>query len=168
MAAPWCSDGLEVCRLSLQHAQHAGVDGWGRRKEQPLLVSLRLSLRNPFTSAAAKDSLDESTMHYGLLAKRLRSVHPASDWESIEALAGRIHDAACNPTHAPQLLQACEVEIHLPKATLLGQEVSYVSRRRFANDGSEPRLDLALHLKAVTILTSVSYTHLTLPTIYSV
>ena len=46
---------------------------WLERREQPALASVSLWLRNSFTSAASQDALDDSTVHYGELSKRVRA-----------------------------------------------------------------------------------------------
>lgn len=46
---------------------------WGAPKEQPCLVSVNLVLSRGFDSAAGKDALDENTIHYGTLAKSIRT-----------------------------------------------------------------------------------------------
>lgn len=56
-----------------------GADPWGRAGpkqniNQPVLLSTRVSLRNPFTSASASDTVDSSTVHYGILSKEILKI----------------------------------------------------------------------------------------------
>ncbi|QSZ31254.1 hypothetical protein DSL72_000817 [Monilinia vaccinii-corymbosi] len=59
----------------LQVEAFIGADAWGwdwdvkNCQSQPILVSMSLSLRQPFSTASEKDDLTEDTIHYG----RLRS-----------------------------------------------------------------------------------------------
>lgn len=58
-----------------------GADPWGRDEphsqqifKQPVLLSARVSLREPFSSASVTDTVDSSTIHYGNLSKEILKV----------------------------------------------------------------------------------------------
>lgn len=57
-----------------------GVDVWGREengkvnKFQPVQISASIALNEPFKTAATSDSVDESTVHYGILSKEILKV----------------------------------------------------------------------------------------------
>jgi dihydroneopterin aldolase len=128
---PWCRDGIRIQDLTLQHSPHSGLDAWGREKEQPILLSVSLSFRQAFDSAAGQDALDDSTMHYGILAKNLRALNPSPSsadhaWDTLDDLADRIHQAILDTPPGGDLLQSCQIEIKLPKASLMGDFVTYV------------------------------------------
>jgi dihydroneopterin aldolase len=46
---------------------------WGLKKEQPAYFNIHLNLQREFKTAASSDALDDSTIHYGELAKRIRA-----------------------------------------------------------------------------------------------
>jgi dihydroneopterin aldolase len=57
---------------NLQTTLPIGTDAWGRpAKQQPVLLTCIVSLRQPFSSAASTDSVTKSTVHYGILSKSL-------------------------------------------------------------------------------------------------
>lgn len=57
---------------NLQTTLPVGTDAWGRpAKQQPVLLTCVVSLRQPFSSAASTDSVTKSTVHYGILSKSL-------------------------------------------------------------------------------------------------
>jgi len=149
----WCNDGIEINNLSLEHSQRVGHDAWSRKKEQPLAVTVRLALQSAFTTAAASDALDDSTMHYGHLAKRLRSIKPVSGWESVADFTTRVHEAICDQATARRLLDSCEVIVTLPKATLLGTRVSMKSSVAYQGDSNGHKL--TLHLQSINIATLI-------------
>lgn len=146
---PWCRDGISVQNLSLQHAPHSGLDAWGREKEQPVLLSVSLAFRRGFDSAANRDALDESTMHYGILSKNLRSMKPIQGWETLDHLAGRVHQTILDTPPGSSLIQSCQIEIKLPKACLLGDYVNYAY---FVQDDHVGRV---LHLERIYIPTLI-------------
>ncbi len=55
---------------NLQATIRVGRDAWGRDgKVQPVLISATVSLRRPFHDASVQDTVDASTIHYGVLSK---------------------------------------------------------------------------------------------------
>ena len=151
----WCRDGIEIKDLSLEHSQRIGYDAWSRKKQQPLSITVRLALRSAFTTAAASDALDDSTMHYGHLAKRLRGLRPASGWERVDEFARRVHEAICDPATARRLLEGCEVTVAMPKATLLGTSVFLKSDIAYQQDSKQANDTLTLHLHSINIATLI-------------
>jgi dihydroneopterin aldolase len=147
---PWCRDGIRVEDHSLQYAPKSAIDAWGREKQQPVLLSVSLSFRQGFDTAANQDALDESTMHYGLLSKNLRSLKPVQEWETLDNLAHRIHQTILETPPGAALVQSCQIEIKLPKASLLGDYVNYVY---FVED--EEDTGRVLHLSRVFIPTLI-------------
>lgn len=147
---PWCNDGISLRNLRLEHTQRVGSDAWGRQKAQPLLLSVNVSFRRSFATAADKDALDESTLHYGLLAKRLRALNPVDEWESLDSFAQRVHDDLQAYTVALDIIEACQVVVHLPKASLLGQAVSFSHSVSYATTRPQATSKV-LHLEAVSV-----------------
>lgn len=113
-------DKIIVRNLSV--TANAGRDAWGRKKEQPALVSVAIHLASNFESASSGDTVDSSTIHYGQLSKLLVSeIERRRDvWHSthelvtdLEKEVGRLADDST--------IQATEVDILYPKGTLLGE-----------------------------------------------
>ncbi|KAI9672378.1 MAG: hypothetical protein M1817_003400 [Caeruleum heppii] len=104
-----------------------GVDAWGRKKKQPLQISVKVSLAQPFASAAEQDQVDQSTVHYGLLSKAVKSMIEAHAHEelSLASMSDKILDAALDSwSGAPEgLMDAIQIWVFLPKASLLGRGI---------------------------------------------
>ncbi|KAF2151437.1 hypothetical protein K461DRAFT_314281 [Myriangium duriaei CBS 260.36] len=143
-------DGISVHNLILQHSQRVAKDAWSRAKEQPLLVTVHLGLRTSFTTAAAADSLDSSTVNYGSLSKKIRDVRPAEKWESLDDLTSRIYQAVTQLA-SPKSLESSVVQLGLPKASLLGSEVVFTQHRQHLIGLALPRLRRELSLRKVSI-----------------
>ena len=107
-------------------------DAFGRsQKAQPILITLALSLHNPITSAALTDTVDVSTVHYGKLSKSILSAVSArtSDPLTTHELMRLIEAAALATVPCPEAIQALEMTVALPKASLLGQGVEVTYRK---------------------------------------
>lgn len=137
---PWCNDGVSVRNLQLQAPPHHALDAWGREKEQPVLLSVYLSFKSAFDSAAENDALDASTMHYGILAKALRGMKPDQSWGNLSQLSQLVHKTISDMLPGPDLLESLAVEITMPKASLLGDAV--VFHRHYASDSTQSMLHL--------------------------
>ncbi|CAG8955473.1 hypothetical protein HYFRA_00010340 [Hymenoscyphus fraxineus] len=138
---------------NLQTSMKIARDAWGRyEKEQPVLVSVAVSLRHAFESASAQDEVTNSTVHYGTLSKAvLRACQYFSEipvelvpsYEKKEATAlstlvtsirdslihtedeaAKPHPNPPRPLLTPSTVTCLEVQIMLPKALLLGSQVS--------------------------------------------
>lgn len=157
MLEAWCHDGIEVQNLTLQHLQKVTKDAWGRTKEQPLLVTVRLSLREEFNSAASTDRLDSSTINYGTLSKTIRGLNPSSTWESLDDLTTRLYHSVSALTTS-HTLDASLIRVSLPKASLLGASVLFTQHRRHLLGLPRPRLrrDLTIHGIAVSALVGIN------------
>lgn len=123
---PFVTDSVEV--QNLECVILAGVDIWGRPKPQPARVTVRLGLSQPFATAAATDSVDASTVHYGLLSKSILShLSKYSDIVPDSALDGICHTLAykCIETAGgPSAVASVEVSCTLPKGTRYGEGMS--------------------------------------------
>lgn len=134
-------------------------DVWGKDKEQPALLSLKLFLRNNFDSAATKDALDDSTIHYGELAKRIRA-----SCKSNQALgdvftnAERIALSMAQKENGNFILARLSIEICLPKAAMFGEGVligmtsSYDEAGRFSGHGPGTVLFTVRDVKVMTMI----------------
>ena len=88
-------------------------------------------------------------MHYGILSKNLRSMKPIEEWESLDQLAARVHKTILDTPPGASLIQSCQIEIKMPKASLLGDIVNYVY---FVEDKSVSRV---LHIDRIFIPTLI-------------
>lgn len=113
---------------------------WLEAKEQPAVVGVKLWLRGSFASAASKDALDDSTVHYGELSKRVRAAC-ASDEGQRTAL-----DAAFQAAEHMARKQKAEgewfvasriaVKLTLPKASAFGSALAMNETRTYDERGA--------------------------------
>lgn len=137
---------------NLQVIAKAGVDAWGRKKPQPALVTVALSLAGSFDSAAAADALDQSTVHYGQLSKRIKSAIDGSvDHVETRILAEQIIAPAIKETAGEHgNLKAFEIDIFYPKASMYGAGAGY-SYSFFTSTQTEFAESKVLYLRDVRI-----------------
>ena len=115
---------IAVKNLQLPHGVVA-PNVWGKLKEQPVLATVNLHLSQGFTSAASKDALDQSTIHYGDLAKRIRASSVAD--QGILDLLSAVEGAVCAMSireDGSSKIVTSETELTLPKASMLGEKVT--------------------------------------------
>jgi dihydroneopterin aldolase len=76
---------------NLQTTIHIGRDAWGREgKLQPALISVTVSLRKPFEYASVQDTVNSSTVHYGILSKTiLEAVQEFHDKGGVSTKEGK-------------------------------------------------------------------------------
>ncbi|KAF2224715.1 hypothetical protein BDZ85DRAFT_193953 [Elsinoe ampelina] len=149
MDRAWCHDGIEISRLSLDHQHCVGTDAWGRRKEQPVLVSVRFSFRAGFDTAAETDSLDLSTVNYGSTSKSIKAIQPLKPWEALNDFAARVYQVVLQCLPGSRTVEACSIQVHLPKASLLGSEVTFTHSYQHLIGIVWPRLDRTLLLSKI-------------------
>ncbi|KAI5367359.1 Putative dihydroneopterin aldolase/epimerase domain-containing protein [Septoria linicola] len=121
MASP--QDSIQIKNLQLPFPVVA-PDVWGNLKGQPALVSVRLRLHNGFSTASDADKLDESTIHYGNLAKAIRS--SSRQGQSVENVTTSTKSAIeklALKSEGKFIVSDSDVELHLPKASMLGTGV---------------------------------------------
>ena len=113
-----------VCIDKLQFSTDVFPDAFGRDKAQPGLISIALSLREQFQSAAQTDALDQSTINYGTLSKAiLKSIKQRSAsgelimMEQIWSLIGDLIPS--------ESVEAVEIDIFLPKACMVGDGIGF-------------------------------------------
>ncbi|KAK3071377.1 hypothetical protein LTR53_008729 [Teratosphaeriaceae sp. CCFEE 6253] len=100
-------------------------DVWSKAKEQPALLTLTVVLKTTFASAASRDKLDESTIHYGELAKRVRSACGTAGQtaEDVIACAERVI-GEMGIKGEKFIVARSEVEVYLPKASTYGDGIT--------------------------------------------
>lgn len=143
-------DKISIRNLSLRAL--SATDVWGRKKTQPVQISVALLLKQPFQSAAEGDVLDSSTVHYGHLSKNIESkVHAkttSGDWLSGYELALLVEDAA-RSTAAGTPLSAIEIDILYPKASSKGDGIGFLYNKAFG-ESAEPKAELrAVYVKNI-------------------
>ncbi|CAG8971682.1 hypothetical protein HYALB_00003150 [Hymenoscyphus albidus] len=138
---------------NLQTSMKIARDAWGRYdKEQPVLVSVAVSLRHAFESASAQDEVTNSTVHYGTLSKAVleacryfsdtpTDLYPREEKKEATALSALVtligvklirsndeeaetHKHLGRPLLTPSAVTCLEVRVMLPKSSLLGSRVS--------------------------------------------
>lgn len=121
---PWCRDGISITNLQMTPPRN-GDDAWGREKDQPVLLSIRLSFKSAFDTAAENDAVDSSTMHYGILAKALRGMKPTknAEWGTLPELSNKIFNTVAATLPDRKIMESLAVEIKLPKGSLMGDAV---------------------------------------------
>lgn len=113
---------------NLQVVANAGVDVWGRQKKQRALITATVALAQPFETAAQADSLDSSTIHYGILSKSIQNgiAEKESDWMSTSDLANHILSQMTETATASQtFLASLDVDIFYLKGSMFGDGVGY-------------------------------------------
>jgi dihydroneopterin aldolase len=119
-----CTDKILVQNLAV--TVNAGTDAWGRKKKQRALISVTVTLGNHFSSASKTDTVDESTVHYGILSKAIlgRLQDDSLMWMDTAdlsiAIAGIVRTAAGS---AP--IFAIETDVCYPKGSMFGDGVGH-------------------------------------------
>ncbi|KAF2263563.1 hypothetical protein CC78DRAFT_533839 [Lojkania enalia] len=133
---------------NLEATVNAGLDVWGRPKEQRAVLTTTLSLDKPFVSAAEADALDNSTVHYGKLSKNIRGhlEKSRSEWSSTGTLARAIESASLE-TADNTPVSAIEVDICYPKGSMLGDGAGLI----YAYHRTKHTLSRVLYLRNVRI-----------------
>lgn len=131
-------------------------DVWGKAKEQPAIVSIHLLLNGGFASASSKDELDESTIHYGILAKRIRSScrEGQTAGDLSQNVEGIITDMARKESGRFAVARST-VEVHLPKASMFGDGVTLINATTYDDSGKEVAASRVFSLKGVKIMTLI-------------
>lgn len=154
---PWCRDGVSVRDLTLLNPVQL-IDAWGNPGEQPVLVSIHVALRRPFKSAASSDAVDESTVHYFELAEAIRnrdSIRRSTLDQQAEGIEGELWSLKEQKGLADDLIERVEVEVLLPKASMLGESVRYRRRTHCKEDSKQRETTRSLHLQNVCVPTLI-------------
>ena len=135
---PVCGTDMDIVSIKKLQLPHGVVcpNVWGIAKEQPVLVTIVLTLRNGLQSAASKDALDRNTVHYGELAKRIRAASKPN--QTLEMLTPTIFAAisslAMRDDGTCKLSQSI-VLYHLPKASMYGNNIELVNILLYNSQG---------------------------------
>ena len=133
---------------------------WHETKEQPALASVSLWLRESFTSAASQDALDDSTVHYGELSKRVRATYESKDGQA-SALSG-MFVAAEHMARKPKpggndkfVAKRIAARLTLPKASAFGDELAMSEVRLYDEQGTQTHGFATFSCKNLRILTLI-------------
>lgn len=145
-----------ITNLSLPHPVSA-LDVWGKQKEQPAVLDIALTLRGSgFSSAASLDKLDDSTIHYGNLAKKLRAgcVAGMNIEDMLNASEKGIQEMGMKG-EGKFIVRESRVEVGLCKASMFGEDVRVVSVRRYGSDGKVESQRRGLEVREVKVMVLV-------------
>ncbi|KAK4193540.1 hypothetical protein QBC35DRAFT_109438 [Podospora australis] len=145
--------------------QHGGRDAWHRSsKTQPCLISAEVGFSQPFDLASESDKLGEDTVHYGSLSKHLLSSIETytpqgakggggEEEQDVQDVLGRLWEDLTGVQldgtepegegkkkggflgESLKRVGLLSVKILLPKASLLGEGVSYTATAAFDKEG---------------------------------
>ncbi|EME83395.1 uncharacterized protein MYCFIDRAFT_121387, partial [Pseudocercospora fijiensis CIRAD86] len=131
-------------------------DVWGKAKEQPALVSIHLLLNGGFASASSKDELDESTIHYGILAKRVRG--SCRDGQTAGDLSQNIESIITDMARKGSgrfAVAKSTVDVQLPKASMFGDGITLSVATTYDHTGKAVAAARIFSLKGVKIMTLI-------------
>ncbi|KAH8657431.1 Dihydroneopterin aldolase-domain-containing protein [Tricladium varicosporioides] len=160
---------------NLQTILTIGKDAWGRvGKSQPVLISTSVFLTKPFESASDEDAVTNSTIHYGILSKRIleasalfspgRNVKGQYESRTLRKLIHCIYqsltqplDDGGDPILSTSVYNLLELSIMLPKGSLIGTGVSltFAGLSNIAEQ-STMSMNLALHNLRIPTLIGVN------------
>jgi dihydroneopterin aldolase len=142
-----------ICISELQLPGVLAPDSFSRDKEQPATVSVSLTLRPGFSTAANKDELDASTIHYGELAKRIRG-NFTSPLKVFEAFAKIEEDAIVMATKDSGrfILAKLVIELELPKMSMAGKGVAMRCEFQYNEDAGITGLQWVYSLREVQVM----------------
>ena len=162
---------------NLQATVKVGRDAWGRReKAQSVLISATISLREPFEKASADDSVNNSsTVNYGTLSRAILEAIGTFSTEDpnktlryllthlLSHLTGRglgsedstSKRGSSSPILECTALKSLELNLMLPKASLIGGGVSLSGIIVFGDSGDAEVYSMSLKLHELRIPTLI-------------
>ena len=148
-------DAISIRHLQLPHGVIAPYI-WSEPKDQPVLLNIKLVLKNTFTSAASLDELDESTVHYGILAKQIRAASRQD--QTLDQMLSAVHDAIISMGQKNSgrfILAQSEIEVEMPKASMHGEGATLLRMTRYSESGSSEKATDTFSAQDVKIMTLV-------------
>lgn len=151
------SDTIQIKNLQLPFGVIA-PDVWGKAKEQPALVSINLLLNGGgFGSASDTDKLDDSTIHYGNLAKKVRA--SCREQQTADELRQNIEQIVCEMAKKEGgrcfIVARSTLEVDLPKASMFGGGVTFVSVTSYDEGGRSVTNSTIFRVRDVKIMTLI-------------
>jgi dihydroneopterin aldolase len=113
---------------NLEITVNAGKDVWGRKKKQRALISVTVTLAKGFASASSTDTVDNSTIHYGLLSKAIqaRFADENMEWMSTPLLSQYIGDSVRTVAEATSI-HAIETNVCYLKGSMFGDAAGHIT-----------------------------------------
>ena len=136
----------------LQLSADVGSDCWGRRRPQPVIVSVYLHLQPEYLTRSGELDDVQDSVHYGHLAKAVTALvaSPDAQFGSVGELASAVTDTGFKL--AGEAAREIRVRVEMPKMVLLAGnfavEVVTVAGSR-AEDGSRSATVTDLSLSAI-------------------
>jgi len=150
--SPENQDTISITTLSLPHGVLA-PDVWGKPKEQPATLTLTLDLRTGFSSAASSDELDASTIHYGELAKGIRSAsQPNQTAGQLSAAAEEAIIGMGRKAEGKFIVGRSVVEVNMPKASMYGNGVGLIGISGFDELGRRRETERVFVVREVKLM----------------
>lgn len=150
------TDTISIKNLSLPNSILA-PDVWGKSKEQPALLSISLALREiGFSTAASKDELDNSTVHYGELAKGIRKAC-SEGGQSVSSILEQAENIAVEmATKGAHFILACSTfELCLPKASMYGDGATVTLITEYQENGGWTNVRGSFAVESMKVMTLV-------------
>lgn len=150
-------DTISLTNLQLPHGIIA-PDVWGQPKEQPALVSLQLLLQGAgFASTAQGDKLDESTIHYGNLAKKIRGAcregQTAGDVSHVVEKSIGSMGMKGQGDLKRFIVARSTVEVALPKASMFGDGgVTLITATTYDGSGKATSVSRVFGVKGIKVM----------------
>lgn len=118
-------------KIAIEHLEvvvTAGNDVWGRPKKQRAHISVTVTLSDHFASASSTDSVDASTVHYGLLGKAIQAALQDATAEHIStaALSSCIFQCVCRVAGSTSIF-AIETDICYLKGSMFGDGAGHMT-----------------------------------------
>lgn len=150
-------DTITLTNLSLPFGVIA-PDVWGKPKEQPAFVSLQLALSGQgFGSAAQGDKLDDSTIHYGNLAKKIRG--GCFEGQSAGDVSGVVEKSVLEmgmKSGGRFIVARSMVDVHLPKASMFGDGgVTLTTSTSYNGSGKATGSSRVFGVKGIKVMTLI-------------
>ena len=128
---------------------------WGDIKPQPAHLNVSVRLRASFNSAASADALDDSTIHYGELAKKIRAACPADEFNILGAASRAAYSMARKDRSGKFIASRISVELVLPKASAYGAALSLCGTMIYDANGSVDHTQRVFTCKGLRIMTLI-------------
>jgi dihydroneopterin aldolase len=128
LARSGCFDKIIVQNLEV--TVNAGTDVWGRQKVQRALISVSVTLGHQFASASTTDTVDASTIHYGILSKAIQAdvQSSKSEWASTHSLSAVIGQSVEKVAGSTPIF-AVETNVCYVKGSMFGDGAGYTTSR---------------------------------------
>jgi dihydroneopterin aldolase len=115
---------------NLEFTVNAGKDVWGRKKKQRALISVTVTLEDKFASASSTDTVDNSTIHYGILSKAIQARFAANDqeWMSTSQLSSSIAESVRTVAGSTGI-HAIETNVRYLKGSMFGDGTGQITSK---------------------------------------